>query len=102
LGVCVIRSASGFASALQKPLRRAADQGRHKEVNAMPPSTFNKMEGNPNTDWDPILQAREMYLDGTSGAGAGSSFAPGVGQVALIAGGALLAIICIALALAVG
>lgn len=68
----------------------------------MPPSAFNKMEGNPNTDWDPILQARAMYLDGTSGSGAGSTSAGGVGQAALIAGGALLAIICIALALAVG
>jgi hypothetical protein len=68
----------------------------------MPPSAFNKMEGNPNTDWDPILQARAMYLDGTSGSGAGSTSDGGFGQIALIGGGALLAIICIVMALTVG
>ena len=64
----------------------------------MPPSAFNKMEGNTNVDWDPIMQARAVYLDGTSGSG-GSVTA---GQIAYIAGGALLAIICIVLALMVG
>lgn len=64
----------------------------------MPPSAFNKMEGNPNTHWDAILEARRLYEEGV----AAPPSAINAGQIAYIAGGALLAIICIALALMVG
>ena len=68
----------------------------------MPPSSFNTMEGNPNPDWEALTEARRMYLDGSAGAGAGSTSAGGVGQILLICGAALLAAIIIAMALFVG
>jgi len=64
----------------------------------MPPGMFNSMDGNPNTCWDPILDARKLYEEGVAAQPSGIS----VSQIALIGGGALLAIICIALALMVG
>jgi len=68
----------------------------------MPPSSFNTMEGNPNPDWQSLTEARRMYLDGTAGAGAGSTSSGGAGQILLISGAALLAIIVIVMALTVG
>ncbi|MBA3747060.1 MAG: hypothetical protein H0W96_06145 [Solirubrobacterales bacterium] len=62
----------------------------------MPPSTFNNMEG--NTEWDSLTNARAMYESSrgeTDSSGAGM-------QSLLIIGGALLAAICIAIALLVG
>ena len=64
----------------------------------MPPGMFNSMDGNSNTHWDAILEARRLYEEGV----AAQPSAINAGQIALIGGGALLAIICIALALMVG
>ena len=64
----------------------------------MPPSAFNKMEGNPDTHWEALTEARAIYLNG----GVAAESSGGMGQALLIGGGALLALICIALALLVG
>lgn len=64
----------------------------------MPPGMFNNMDGNPNTCWDPILEARRIYEDGVAAQPSSIS----TSQIALIGGGALLAIICIVMVLFVG
>jgi hypothetical protein len=66
----------------------------------MPPSTFNQLEGNRTADYDTMLQAREMFLAQTRGSDADSS--AGTGPMLLVAGAAVLALILIVMAIAVG
>ena len=59
----------------------------------MPPGMFNNFEHNRHADWDTMLEARREFEAGGSGGGADA------GQMALVFGAAVLAIILIAMVL---
>lgn len=62
----------------------------------MPPSMFNEM--GPNVHWEALTEARAMYESSTAPRTSGIS----AGQLLLVSGAAILAAICVAMALVVG